>query len=237
MARLEFPLAQGIAKGLTIAFEDRESSKDIDLSQSFHVHQVHGREIHDLVPSDLSKTSSPLSQADGLVVRSLDWFRESRKKLVIKTADCLPLIYVDPEREAIAAIHAGWRGVQQKIHLEPFVRGWLNPKTTWVWVGPSLSGVPFEVGPDVWREAFAGEVGIESYFARPSSANDEKLREKRHFDVWGWVEHQFRELGVPLVYQTDVNTALDGSFASYRRDRNTPQQGSRNLSWVGFSAP
>ena len=35
--------------------------------------------------------------------------------LGIKTADCLPVLIADPERRAIGAFHAGWRGTARRI--------------------------------------------------------------------------------------------------------------------------
>ena len=35
--------------------------------------------------------------------------------LVIKTADCLPVLIADPERRVVAAAHCGWRGTQKRI--------------------------------------------------------------------------------------------------------------------------
>lgn len=52
------------------------------------------------------------SDTDGLITNLPQVF------LMIKTADCFPIVFFDPQRKAVAAVHAGWRGAIQKIFLE-----------------------------------------------------------------------------------------------------------------------
>jgi len=69
----------------------------------------------------------PVHGTDGLLIEA-DAVPEPRTKkcdymmtskpligLAIASADCLPIIYIDPEHRAIALAHAGWRGTADKI--------------------------------------------------------------------------------------------------------------------------
>ncbi len=38
--------------------------------------------------------------------------------LMVKTADCFPLLFFDPMKRVVAAVHVGWRGAVEKIFLE-----------------------------------------------------------------------------------------------------------------------
>jgi YfiH family protein len=73
--------------------------------------------------------------------------------LSIRTADCLPILIADPEKRAIAAVHAGWRGTVQGI-VPKTVRAMeekfgSRPENLVVVVGPGIGSCCFEVGPEV----------------------------------------------------------------------------------------
>jgi polyphenol oxidase len=221
-SRLEFPLAQGFAKGLTLCFEDEESSKLRSPEKFVFMNQVHGGELREIGPSDLR--GNEVGPCDGLMTTG-DWFKAAGKALAIKTADCVPLIYVDFQNQSIAAIHAGWRGLQKKIHLKPFESGSFNPATTWVWLGPSLNGKTFEVREDMYSQF--------------TQKNDPKIFEphadaqSRYFYPWRLIENDFTTLKVHMLYNVEEDTYMNTDFASYRRQRAAGTK-TRNISWVGF---
>ncbi len=73
--------------------------------------------------------------------------------LAVQTADCMPILVADPERNAVAAVHAGWRGMLSRI-LAKTVQEMQNvfnsdPQTILVAVGPGIRSCCFEVGPEV----------------------------------------------------------------------------------------
>ena len=221
---LEFGLGQGWARGLRIVFGDVTESSRIDLDRTIHVEQHHGPTILPASPRDAGR----IGRADG-VCASGDDFKESGRVLLIKTADCMPLVFVDRERKLVAAVHAGWRGLQQGIHLNPFDRMGFVPETTWVWVGPCLNGSSFEVGPDMYRQFPEAE---DPRFFPPVGAS---APDKRTFNSWAYLEAQLKARRVELVYNVEVDTYTAPSFASYRRAVKAGQKlAQQNYSWVGF---
>jgi YfiH family protein len=79
--------------------------------------------------------------------------------LVIRTADCLPVILVDKVNRAVAAVHCGWRGTERRI-VEKAVRAMGEaygslPGEMLAALGPCIGAACYEVGPEV-REAFLG---------------------------------------------------------------------------------
>ncbi|MBS1985816.1 MAG: polyphenol oxidase family protein [Bdellovibrionales bacterium] len=215
-----------------MSFETVVSSAQIDLASTSHVKQVHGRKVLELESRHAQQTEA-LAEADGLMLRNgaiLDY----PKALAIKSADCAPLIYIDRERQHVAAIHAGWRGLAQGIHRVPFENGF-NPKTTWVWIGPCLNGHNFEVGEDLWAQ-FPRYCADATVFA-PGAAVD-----KKYFFTWEYLRREFGELGVELIYNVEVDTFDARGFASFRRYKKQggdPAKGvpRNNISWVGFRRP
>ena len=73
--------------------------------------------------------------------------------LSIRTADCLPILMADPRNRAVAAIHAGWRGVLSKIApktVQAMTREFgSRPEELLVAIGPGIAPCCFEVGPEV----------------------------------------------------------------------------------------
>ena len=76
----------------------------------------------------------------------------------ISTADCVPILLHDSRTQAIAAIHAGWRGTVARIAsrtLSDMSRLYgTNPSDVMAIIGPSIGPEAFEVGDEVY-EAFA----------------------------------------------------------------------------------
>jgi YfiH family protein len=73
--------------------------------------------------------------------------------LAIRTADCLPILVADPRNRAVAAIHAGWRGVVSEIApktIEAMRRQFdSKPEDLVIAIGPGIGACCFEVGPEV----------------------------------------------------------------------------------------
>jgi purine-nucleoside/S-methyl-5'-thioadenosine phosphorylase / adenosine deaminase len=73
--------------------------------------------------------------------------------LAIQTADCVPILFVDPEKRAIAAVHAGWRGTLQRIAAKAVGQMQMQfgskPADLLAAVGPAIGGCCYEVGTDV----------------------------------------------------------------------------------------
>ena len=91
--------------------------------------QVHGAE---LAWVDQSHVGQTLPGVDGLVTRQKNLF------LTIHTADCLPLSLYDPQQQIIGLIHAGWRGINQHIHLKAIKLFQCQPEDILVNLGPSV---------------------------------------------------------------------------------------------------
>lgn len=117
--------------------------------------QVHGSSCR-LIGPDLP-SSQPAARGDALVTA------EPGELLVVRTADCLPILVVAElfgEPVAVAAIHAGWRGLVAGVidaalehldHLAPAAR-------VRAAFGPAIGPCCFEIGPEV-AEALAAAAG------------------------------------------------------------------------------
>lgn len=111
----------------------------------YAVHQIHSNRI---VKLDSAQQQTQNEKADGL-------YTALPNKLVgVKTADCVPVLIADPASKAVAAVHAGWRGVVSGIvakALEDLRKDFPNALPV-VAIGPHISAARFQVGPEVAEE-------------------------------------------------------------------------------------
>jgi polyphenol oxidase len=118
----------------------------------YEVTQVHGALI---LRANVSE--DPLSfrarEADALLAR------EANVAVGIRVADCVPLLVADPVSGAVAAIHAGWRGVVAGVvsaSLSALLKhARARPADLLCALGPHIGPKAFEVGEDVARQIAA----------------------------------------------------------------------------------
>lgn len=109
------------------------------------VRQIHSDIIHriDSIPAANKEALS----GDGMITSTPCLL------LGIQAADCLPVILVDPKRQAAGVFHAGWRGTVQRI-VEKGV-GEMHrsfgsrPRDLEAAIGPGIHGCCYEVGEEV----------------------------------------------------------------------------------------
>ena len=104
--------------------------------------QIHSDVIHlfDVAPSQSCQGDASVTNRPGLL-------------LGVQTADCVPILLVDPKKRAIAAIHAGWRGTLQRIVVKAIGQLQMHfkskPGDLFAAIGPSIGGCCYEVGTEV----------------------------------------------------------------------------------------
>lgn len=88
--------------------------------------------------------------------------------LGVQTADCVPILLVDPKRKAIAAVHAGWRGtlarIAEKTVGEMRMHFGSKPGDLLAAIGPSIGGCCYEVGTGLVTEFLSQFADAEGYF-------------------------------------------------------------------------
>jgi polyphenol oxidase len=135
----------------------------------------------------------------------------------VLVADCLPLLLAAPAGAAVAAVHAGWRGlaagVVEAALAELCAAAGCEPAEIAVWLGAGIGAGRFEVGADV-LDAF-GASGAARFAAAPPRAGVPKW----HADLAGLARDRLAACGVRDASGGDRCTASDASaFFSFRRD-------------------
>lgn len=146
-------------------------------------------------------------RADGL------WTDEPGLPVLAMSADCLPIVVArtDGRHPALAALHAGWRGLLDGI-VSSGVHA-LGGGALAAAVGPGIGPCCYEVGEEVagpYRAAFG-----------------EDVMHGRNLDLWTSAARALRAAGVEHVHRVDRCTSCEPeTFFSHRRDRGrTGRQG------------
>jgi YfiH family protein len=193
------------------------------------VRQVHGVAVHVRRRGD--SDSGTLPAAD--IILSDD----PAVAIAVQTADCAPILFADSRTGAVAAAHAGWRGLAAGVPrrtIAALVQEFgSRPADLIAVAGPAIGACCYEVGADV-REHFEGAgwgaMAERWFFAEPKLAprnpsmprlRDHPRKGRWFFDVPAVVHDQLQSAGVPpeRIFVADLCTASHpGSLCSYRRD-------------------
>jgi len=131
--------------------ENRKRIADsLQISQfSFYdLWQVHSNEV--VIAEKPRPRGKSHVQADAIVSNKLT------VALLMQFADCVPMLFYDPERKVIASAHAGWKGTLSGIAsetikvMEEIFK--CEPKNIISVIGPSICRDHYEIGIDVAAE-------------------------------------------------------------------------------------
>lgn len=147
----------------------------------------------------------------------------------ILTADCLPILLCDRQASVVAAIHAGWRGLNNGIIKETLSAINIQNKDVLAWLGPAISQTCFEVGEEV-RDLFIQNDPDFTVAFIPSPHG------RWLADLYCLARLQLNKLGITSIYGGDQCTFSNKSqFFSYRRDgAKTGRMAS--LIWISHSS-
>jgi YfiH family protein len=173
------------------------------------VNQVHGREVwyppvKPVRPADAPRADAVVTDRPGQL-------------LMVRVADCVPILLSDREGRVVSAVHAGWRGLIAGMiarSVETLTQmGEIGPSEVVAAIGPCISVEHFEVGPEV--VAVFKDAGLEH------AVRHNEGWAKPHIDMQAVVTHQLELAGISTdrIDTTDQCTFAEaGDFFSHRRD-------------------
>ncbi|MCX7744178.1 MAG: peptidoglycan editing factor PgeF [Flavobacteriales bacterium] len=120
----------------------------------------------------------------------------------VMSADCVPVLIADPIKRVVAAVHAGWKGtvagIVKKTVLKMLDEFNCNPQNLFVGIGPSISALNYEVGPDVIE---AVQASFPQYKKLLIAG---KTEGKAYFDLWKANQIWLTSCGIP---ESQIETA------------------------------
>jgi len=169
-------------------------------------YQIHSA---DVVIADEPWVQGNAPKADGVVTS------KSGLAIAISTADCVPVLFADPQSKVIGAAHAGWQGALSGV-LEATVEQMerLGAQRTQICasIGPAISQGAYEVGEEFKARFLEQNIENDSFFVQASG------QPRPHFDLTGYVAARLQDASVNTVENLQLCTYQDETrFFSYRR--------------------
>lgn len=203
----------------------------VTLEQAMGARPVFLSQVHGTHVECLSDQTGHGAQADGCVTD------QPGLACTVMVADCLPVLLTNLQGSAVAAAHAGWRGLAgqggrgiiEQIHesfraLAP-VHSAQAATNIIAWLGPCIGPQRFEVGDEVRNEFVAHDLAAADMF-RPVPGGDALVArcQKWLADLPGLARLRLRALNVTQIFGNDgsrdwCTVSNPSSFFSHRRDR------------------
>lgn len=197
---------QGLRHGFATKF-----ASPPDLKLSCYLDQVHEAEIMTVNESSLGLQGA----GDGLGCE------HKNKRLLIKTADCIPVFICDVRSTRVMALHCGWRPIQKGIVHKAIA--WYRER------GVAANDLKLALGPCISQKAYeVGKDFLESISQTQYSSVDTKAfikagkkQNKFYYDLPGFLKAIFIEEGV-LENNIDLinhcTYSEKNEFYSHRRE-------------------
>lgn len=188
----------------------RETEEEISERLGVHLfrtQQVHGSNV---VTVSATETHTPV-EADAILTAS------AGLAPTVLTADCLPIVIA--ASSAVAAVHAGWRGLDAGLipkavaALRALGGGVLNAA-----IGPGAGVCCYEVGDDLHRRF---------------NAHCQDFRRGRNLDLKAIARVQLMEAGVARIHDTEICTICGDPQLTYSYRREGPGTGRQAaIAWL-----
>ncbi len=198
-----------------------QATRKAPVLEALGLSEAETTQLHQIHSNRLCRPALPLAerpQGDALVLTEPGVYG------IIKTADCLPALAIDPRRRQLAVVHAGWRGTLERILTEALLQLTAlgsNPADLIVVLGPCIRSCCYEVGPD-FKDRFADR-----------GHDVERLFRGRNLDLVEANRAESKALEVGQIVDSGMCTCCSPDlFYSHRRD----QDPRRMWALAGFSA-
>ena len=188
-------------------------NQEISSKRFVMAEQTHSTQIRVVKDSDIGsgflENKGPIPIVDGFITNKTNVF------IVIKGADCTPILVYSKKQNVIGGCHSGRQGTKNgiiKVLLTSMTRDYgLNKEDLVVMIGPAISGANYQVSEDIYSD-FVEFTGIEQDY--------------RKIDMQKVILHDVLDLGIQaenIVIKSECTYASPDYF-SYREDKTKERQ-------------
>jgi len=207
-------IKKNVIKNLKIA------SKKIGIKKNklILLNQIHSNNIY-----YLNKILKKKLVGDGLItnVKGLG--------IGILTADCVPILFYEPKKNIIGAIHAGWKGAYKKIvkkMINYFKKKGSKINDICAVIGPGISQNNYEIKDDFKNKFLNQDIKNKKYFI--------KYKNRIFFNLKDYIFDQLRNCGVNNIeiIKKDTFNTKNKFFSARRSLKNKIDDYGRNISII-----
>jgi len=193
------------------------------MAERLGVEPAHFLNVHQIHSPDVIVATGPWEtpvrpKADAIVTRA------EGLAIGVTTADCGPILFVDPKARVIGAAHAGWKGALTGIlesTIDAMEKLGAERNSVVAAIGPLIRQPSYEVGKE-FVERFIDADAENTLFFLPGERDGHAM-----FDLPGFIRMRLESAGVVMIDDLGVDTYADGRCYSYRRSvhRKEPDYG------------
>lgn len=182
----------------------------VDGTRAVTVWMVHGVDV--AVAEHPPTEQHWLAKADGIITN------QPNLPLVMRYADCVPILYYDPVQRAIGMAHAGWRGTVNGIASATVTAMQhaygSRSQDILTLIGPSISPARFQVGEEVVQ-------ALQDYFGTTEGmVNRDPHDYTAYVDLWEANRRDLARVGVQHIEIMGMCTVEhNNEFFSHRAEK------------------
>ena len=149
--------------------------------------------------------------------------------IAVLTADCVPILIYDENKEMVAAIHAGWKGAYKNI-VKKVIKFMINKgcssKNITAAIGPCISVKNYQVREDFIKRFIKKDKKNIIFF--------KKTKNKNYFNLNKYIYFQLKSLDIKKIDIINKDTFnAKNNFFSARRSKNYNENDyGRNISII-----
>ena len=181
----------------------------LEITATVDASQAHADQVA-LVSAEQHGTR--IQQVDALITNT------PNMPLLLRFADCVPILFFDPAQRAIGVAHAGWRGTVMQIATKTaqsmFNMFGTRPRDLIACIAPSIGPCCYRVGDEVIAHTRAAFQNADELLIPQADGGI-------HFDLWQANASQLRALGVEHIESANICTAHHtDDFYSWRAEES-----------------
>ena len=199
-------LKENVKKNLKIVSE----KFNIQTDSLIMMQQTHSNKVEIIKEDNISKKV----KCDAMITKS------NKIALGVLTADCVPILIYEKNKNIIGCIHAGWKGAFTGI-IENTVDKIKD-------MDGDIEKLIFSIGPCISKENYEVKEDFYSKFIKSSKNNEiffySKDNKSLNFDLRGFINKKIKDIGVQEVENINIDTyASHNDYFSHRRAKKLGQ--------------